>query len=223
MGRFALLIAWALAALPFSLAPAAAADLTLPFTDEAAQDATFLAYRDRLTAAVAARDAGAVADMADSEILMSFGGDGGRDTFRSWLTDGPWGGAEPAEDFWRELETVLALGGRFDGPEMFSAPYYWSAELPESLDPYATHIVMADGTPVLSAPAADAKVLARLPVGAVVETVADDWDQPFHRIRRADGGEGYMAAADLRSLIDYRAIFERGKGGWRMTIFVAGD
>lgn len=217
------ILASGLTALAIGLGPASAKDLIVPFADEAAQDAAFLAYRDALVAAIAARDAEAVAGMADAEIVLSFGDDGGREVFYSWLTEGPWDGFEPAEDFWRELETVLALGGRFDGPEVFSAPYYWSAELPETLDPYATYIVIADGTPMLSAPAPDAKVLAGLPAGAVVETVADDWDQPFHLIRRADGSQGYMAAADLRALIDYRAIFERGKGGWRMTIFVAGD
>jgi hypothetical protein len=45
----------------------------------------------------------------------------------------------------------------------------------------------------------------------------------WRRVRLGDGRIGYMGSGDLRSDIDYRAIFERRGGRWLLTVFVAGD
>jgi hypothetical protein len=38
-----------------------------------------------------------------------------------------------------------------------------------------------------------------------------------------DGRSGYIRQALFRGFDDYRAVFERRHGRWRMTAFVAGD
>jgi hypothetical protein len=43
------------------------------------------------------------------------------------------------------------------------------------------------------------------------------------RVRLSDGRAGYVETEHLLSAIDYRAIFERRDGQWRMTMFIGGD
>jgi hypothetical protein len=42
-------------------------------------------------------------------------------------------------------------------------------------------------------------------------------------VKDAKGNKGFVLARDVRSPIDYRAYFEKHKGKWQMTVFVAGD
>jgi hypothetical protein len=42
-------------------------------------------------------------------------------------------------------------------------------------------------------------------------------------VRLADGRTGFVRHDQVRSVLDYRAVFERREGHWLMTAFVAGD
>ena len=205
-------------ALALLATPALSQDLIVPFTDEGQQDPDFAAWRAELMLDVIARDADAVAEKADENIKLSFGGDSGRETLMAWLTEG-----EAPETYWQELEEVLSLGGTFDGEDAFTAPYTFTAELPGNLDPFSTAFVLGHETPVREGSAPDSFEIARV-TGAVVETIgAEDFDAPYRQIRRADGSEGYVEARFLRSVVDYRALFNKLDGEWRMTAFIAGD
>ncbi|MBD3678979.1 MAG: SH3 domain-containing protein [Rhodobacteraceae bacterium] len=219
--RLRLVLAFALCALPATLQ---AHDLVLPFVDEAAQSPGFATYREELIAAIAARDAEAVADMAAPEVKLSFGGDYGRQDLLDRLhrasteeTNGT------ARTYWTELEDVLALGGTFDASGGFTAPYFFTAPLPEDADPFAIWFVTQDDTPIYDSPSKSADIIDQLEAGTVLELGYDDYDAPVRWVRRADGREGYVRATHMRSLLDYRAIFEEIDGNWQMTIFVAGD
>jgi heme-degrading monooxygenase HmoA len=211
MIRFA--AAFALAALP-----AVAQDFTVPFTDTAPQDPEFAAWRAGLFLDVIRRDVDAVVEKADPGIRFSFGGDGGQESFRDWLTSD----AE-AEAHWRAIEEVLALGGSFQSADSFAAPYMFTAELPETFDVYATYFVLGQATPIRIDPEPDAEVIATV-TGAVVQaTNGEDFEEPYREVVRSDGSRGFVETPLLRSVIDYRALFNRIDGDWRMTAFIAGD
>ncbi len=202
-------------------APATAQDFTVPFVDAAKQDPEFAAWKAELFLDILARDIDAVVAKADPGIHLSFGGDGGQETFRDWLTTG--GSEGDPEALWRELEEVLALGGTFRSADSFAAPYIFTAELPETFDVYATYFVLGERTPILIDPEPDAEVIAEV-TGAVVQaTNGDDFEAPFREIVRFDGSRGFVETRYLRSVIDYRALFNRVDGDWRMTAFIAGD
>src|SRR5688500_6749978 len=87
-----------------------AAGPELPPVDEAANQPDFFTFRARLQAAIARRDAEAVLAILHKDIRNSFGGDGGIEEFKK-----KWRLAEADSVLWKELGTVLALGGSFDG------------------------------------------------------------------------------------------------------------
>ena len=68
----------------------------------------------------------------------------------------------------------------------------------------------------------DAPVVA--PLRWHVVALEDGYGEaPWLRARLPDGRRGYVRRDLFRSFGDFRAIFERRDGRWRMTAFVAGD
>ena len=225
--RFVGLLLMALIAAPMATADTPKAEPV----DEAAQDQTFAAYRDRLLDAVVRRDIDAILGMVAEDIALSFGGDAGRDRLRARFTVDPETIAEEyrhtapnlREDYWAAFETVLRMGGRFgeDG-NTFSAPYTWTAKVPPGYDPFETYFVTGSGVTLRDRPIRYGK-----PVGALshdIVTVLDGGEgTDYRRVRTADGQEGYAHLDYLRSQVDYRAIFVRRDGEWRLERFIAGD
>ena len=186
----------------------------LPFVDEASQDPSFVAFRDRLLAAVRAKDRDAVLSLADPKIRTSFGDAGGRADLARKLR-------EPG--MWRQLETILTLGGTFRGEgaqRSFWAPYVYSS-FPDSHDAFENVAVIADGVPLREKPSADARVLATLSRDIVEANIGQRTE--WIRVKTADGRSGYVESAKVRSPIDYRAGFMKSGNGWTMTALVAGD
>ena len=194
--------------------PSLAAPACLP-ADEAIQQPDFFSFRAHLQAAVARRDVAAVLAVVDPAIKNSFGGDDGIDGFRRL-----WRPEAADSGLWAALGAVLALGGRFQGPDGFVAPYVFTCEVP---DAFTTVVVIGTGVAVRASPSRGAAVADR--VDYVVLTVADRaWDTDGWVKVRLDGGrEGFVSAAYARAPIDHRAYFQRKGGRWRLVTFVSGD
>lgn len=206
-------------------------DPIAPFVDQAAQNPEFQTWRAALLKAVVARNTDKVIRMASPDIKLSFGDAAGRSQFGQFLRGLPPNEAY-GEDYWQELERVLRLGGRFERPDLFTAPYSWSAKLPDSFESvFETYFVIGRHKPVFATPSTSSKILALLseaiievpPVRTGPDIVGEDGRTVFHKIRRIDGSLGYMLKDDLHALVGYRAFFERRNGTWQMTIFIAGD
>jgi hypothetical protein len=43
------------------------------------------------------------------------------------------------------------------------------------------------------------------------------------KVANTDGTAGYIPDSLYRNVIDYRTIFEKKNGAWRMTMLLAGD
>ncbi|HVG09159.1 MAG TPA: SH3 domain-containing protein [Thermoanaerobaculia bacterium] len=206
-----------LAALLFLHATLAAAQVgkLLP-VDEAVRDPEFFAFRAQLQAAVARHDTEAVLAALDPKIRTSFGTGGGIEDFRkTWKL--------PSADsrLWDELGTVLALGGAFQEGGLFSAPYVYG-RWPEPFDSFGHVAVLGKNVRVRAEPGVNGRILMALSFD-IVKLAAPAKDSEWTRIKLRDGRTGYISSRYVRSPVDYRALFNKIGGRWRMTAFVAGD
>lgn len=206
-----------LAALLFLHATLAAGQVgkLLP-VDEAARDPEFFAFRAQLQAAVARHDAEAVLAAVDPSIRTSFGTGGGiADLRKKWNLSGA------DSRLWDELGTVLAFGGAFREGGLFAAPYVF-ARWPDRFDSFEHVAVLGKNVRVRAAPGSQGRILTALSFD-VVRLAAPATDSEWTRIKLRDGRTGYISSRYVRSPVDYRALFNKVDGRWRMTAFVAGD
>jgi hypothetical protein len=213
-----------LLALAFLLAaPASAQVAVLEPVDEAAEDPSFLLFRARLLEAAQARDTSFVLSVLHPDVKVSFGaGDGVAGFRRMWLR-----GMNPeGENLWTALTRTLALGSTYlrteDGTRTATAPYVFGA-WPDTLDAFEHLAVVGERVRVRSAPRSNAETLTTLTYHVVPTLYDPSLPDGWRRITLADGRTGYVAAAFLRSPIDYRLGFVREGTEWRVRYFVAGD
>lgn len=98
--------------------------------DEGPRRRDFLQFREALQRTVVGRDVKALLQVLHPEIKNSFGGGDGIEGFKE-----RWELETPNTRVWRELGSVLALGGTFEEQDTFVAPYVTS-RWPDELDPF---------------------------------------------------------------------------------------
>lgn len=185
--------------------------------DESGFYPEFLAFKNRLVRAVETRDAAALVSMLAPDIKVSFGGDAGIDDFRrTWRLD------SPESEVWGVLTDILIHGGKFDGPDRFTAPWTFVAPLPDSVDVFSHVIVRAIAAQVYERPDSASPVIGELGYD-IVRTHRDATPSGWQAIELTDGTAGFITASQVKSPIDYRAIFERRNGTWMLAMLVAGD
>lgn len=230
MIRFCLALAFA----AFALASAHADALTerLKFWDDGPQDASFVKFRNELKSVIARKDASALFKHLASDIRIDFGGFGGRPEFEE-----TWKPYDKDSKVWAALSLVVEQGGNFDSKVRFSAPYVYSA-FPSDVDIENKVVVTNEDAVMREKPDAGAKVVRKLDrdiltLGDFVRRdgvksaayVAQHEVHPkaWYSVKDAKGAAGFVMARDVRSPIDYRAYFEKRKGRWVITMFLAGD
>jgi hypothetical protein len=192
--------------------------LQLRPVDEARQHPDFLAFRRQLQQTIARRDSAALLRALDPAIKNSFDGDDGKDGFtRRWRP------RAADSEVWQELGAVLALGGTFDGADAFVAPYVFS-RWPNQIDAFEHVAVIGSNVAARATPDAQAGVMQTLTF-SILRLAGDGGypQRPWTAVVLPDGRTAYLASRYVRSPIDYRAYFRRSNGGWRMTMFLAGD
>jgi len=218
-----MLFGLALVLMPLS-APSFADDLTvrLKFWDDGPQDVSFVKFRDELKGIIARKDASALRTRLASDVKLDFGGSRGGAEF-----DKMWKPHDKNSQVWVALSLVVEQGGNFDSPVRFSAPYAYSA-FPSDLDPFDYVVVTAERAVMRDAPKPEARIIRELDrdILSIVkglklqhEAGADDW----YEVKDAKGRQGFVLACDVRSPVDYRAYFEKRRGRWIITMFLAGD
>lgn len=198
------------------------------FVDEADKDASFRSFRTQFIATVKRRDVNALMNSLDPNIKVSFGGDEGIVDFKKF-----WKINSPDTKLWEELLKVLSGGGflhRNGGRISFSAPYSFDG-FPEDLDAFSYLVIFGNAVALRDKPSLDGRVITRLSYNIV----SVDFDRSvtsdnpnystliWGAVTTIGGQKGYVSAQYLRSPIDYRALFEKRRGKWKMTAFVAGD
>lgn len=214
----------ALAALALSLAlaaPAVAAPVIIAPVDASRNDPQLAGMLRVLVAAAEARDFSPFEKVLSPQAVANYGGDEGVDGFkRGYHIE------DPNSPFWDAFAEAVKLGGVFLQDDLYTTPYT-SGDLPESADPYLTLVAIGPKTLLYGAPSDSAPVVAdvthQLLEQADIE--ADDLARtPEGWVRvKADAGEGYVKQAEVRSPLDYRAVFQKTGEGWKLIAFVAGD
>lgn len=209
-------------------ATVAAQERYVRFVDEAAKDPSFLSFRTKLIAAVKRRDKGYVLSALDRNVKVSFGGDSGVADFKRY-----WRIHRRDSKLWDELLAVLSNGGflkKAGGSAGFSAPFSFDG-FPKDLDAFDYNLIFGSAVALRETPSHEGSVVSRLSYNVVKlvgeKTVtAEDGEHAvptWYFIETLGGLSGYVNAKYVRSPIDYRAIFEKRRGKWKLTAFVAGD
>lgn len=193
--------------------------------DEAKKDASFSAFRQKLIAAVKNKDKKFLLSVLDRDVKGSFGGDDGIEDFKKlWKID------SPQSELWNELLIVITNGGKFTKPNKeFCAPYSFT-NFPEDLDSFEYQMIFGNNVNLRAQPDSAAKVVAQLSYNVVkvdYENSVPDKNKEgayiWLKLETLGGRKGFVSAQYVRSPINYRACFEKRKGSWLMTFFLAGD
>lgn len=196
--------------------------------DEADKDASFKLFRKKLIGAVQKRDVKYVLSVVDPNIKNGFGGDDGIANFKKqWKIT-----SSAKSPLWGELLFVLTHGGAFQREgrkQIFWAPYIYSS-FPENLDAFDYSAIIEKDVKLLARPALSAPVVANLSYNIVKvdyqnsvksKTNADEY--AWLKVSTFGGKTGFVPERFVRSSTDYRAAFEKKRGQWKMTVFLAGD
>lgn len=184
---------------------------TLPPRDECGKDASFVAFRQQLSDAVARKDTEALLKLSDEHVRLGFAGDDGKVEFKGELGKG---------ERWAELAKLFRLGCAIDG-ERYIMPYMFART--GERDPFDTFVAAGTGIALRAAPRAGGWLVTRLS-WEMLSLVPDAMNSgDWVHVRTDAGRTGYVHRSLVRSPVDYRAIFEKSVGGWRMTAFLAGD
>ena len=183
---------------------------TCPPVDQAADDPDLFLFRAQLQLAVARRDVPAVLAMTSPEVRISFGPDDGFEAFERKLR-------APGDQVWTELARVLALGGSFDTPGTFVAPYTRAC-----IRDLEDVVVVGSDVPVRSGASTGARPIASVGYAVLKGRIGSSKDG-WAAVVLPDGRPGYVEAGLTRTAMDYRAFISRSGPSWRLTVFIAGD
>lgn len=202
-----------------AIALALAAPVSLPPVEQCRGDAEFARVRQQVQKAVDKRDLNGLMSLMSDDIRVTFGGQSGPERFSDF-----WTASDQDQDLlWSELASALRLGcaQAVDGegkpyraiPAMFVTG--------DGLDGFSTWTSLP-GAVLRAKPDAKAEVRMRLPAWTVLSEVEHDGGS-WIEVRTPKGRNGYVSTDQVRSLLDYRLIFGRRDGQWRITAFIAGD
>lgn len=213
------------AATPAALAGEPYLRVQLVPQDKALSDPSFAAFRNKLDATIAAKDAAALRAILAPRVVVSFGGESGPDAFFE-----NWKPADPASELWPLLAKLLSLGSTVEkSEEGVTATYpYAYAAFPDDLDAFTSGIITGRGVKVREKPDETAAVVTQLDHDVVV---VRDWkfdpqtgtSPPWIEVELWNGQRGFVAKSMIRSPGDYRVGFTKQGGAWKLTYLVAGD
>lgn len=203
----------------------AAGPVVQPPRDDAAKDPSFAAYRAALMKAVKKRDVERLVAASTPEIKLSFGGQHGRKTLRALLSGKGAEGADRPAFYWRELETILGMGGVFNKHGNFCAPYPSCVDVTPcpDCDAFDTIFVTAKNAPAHAKPDGKSRVVSRHSYNVLRYDFDKKSPEDWLPVKLPTGGTGYVRRTDLRMPVDYRAYFTKIDGKWMMKMFLGGD
>lgn len=204
------------AAVPASTTPLLAGKFTPQ--DECSVLPGWTEFQASLRSAVKDRNANALAALANPQIKLDFGGGAGRSALIARL------GSKDQPSLWQELDQLDGLGCAYDPQtKAASLPWFFEQDLAPQ-DPF--EVLLATGPKVVLRETADGE---RRPVAELSWILVVPLDQPvaggaYRKVSVIGHPQtGFVESAQLRSAIDYRLIATRGKSGWQIDAFVAGD
>jgi len=202
-------------------AQASAAPVVIAPPASGAADPALAAVIDTLVKAAEARDFAPFEAAMTPEATASYGGDVGPAGFKAvYDVD------SPQSPFWPAFLAAAKLGGVSEQDDLYTLPYTAGA-LPDEADPYLSVIAIGDRTALYAEPRPDAKVIADVTHQLLeqVDVEPEDYEKtgPDYIHVKVEAGTGYVKVTEARSPLDYRAVFQKIDGAWKLVAFVAGD
>ena len=194
--------------------------------DEAAKDSSFLAFRTKLIQAAQKRDVKFLLSITDKNIKNGFGGEDGIENFKK-----QWKIYSSNSTFWKEFLIALNNGGAFDkrSKNSFFAPYLFT-NFPEDIDAFEYQAIFGKNVILRSKPDVNSSIVANLSYNIVQTdrensiTAKNNKEKVLWvKVRTLGGKQGFVKPEFVRSSIDYRAGFDKIRGKWMLTFFLAGD
>lgn len=183
---------------------------------DCAADPSFQAFLGELDRAIAGKDSGWLLAIVAEDIDVDFGGGAGRAWFaETWALDRP-----ETSRLWAELAAIRRLGCASDGEGGYWLPSMFRSDAFD--DVFAAAVAIRPGATVHTAPDPESEVIATLDWD-VLSVDIWNYEAPWQQVRLADGRTGFVRSTDIRSPIDYRALFVPHAEGWRLQVFIAGD
>lgn len=164
------------------------------------------------------KDLPALKKLIDRNGKFSFGGHEGLEGFIEL-----WGLEQNPEKsiVWKVLKTILDMGGVSKSGKSMIFPYLFT-DWPDQYDAFQYGAITGERVNLRTKPSLDSQVIRQMSYEIVLpirSTPLPDWQ----KIQTHDQKTGYVSMRYLRSPIGYRAGFNKGPNGWKMTFFVAGD
>jgi len=157
----------------------------------------------------------------DENIKLSFGGDGGKASFKTF-----WNLEQDPEnsDFWDIMLKTIQFG--FVSVEYggFTAPYVFT-DFPYEFDSFSYMACTGENVNVRMEPDENSVVIRQLSY-TIVKVTQDNFmskNGDWQEITLPDGKIGYVHKDLIRSPIDYRVHVNNDEGEWLIDFFVAGD
>ncbi|RZK00624.1 MAG: hypothetical protein EOO76_11925 [Novosphingobium sp.] len=173
------------------------------------------AFREKLAAAVQARDADAIAAMATPDIRLGFGGEDGNKRFLAALK-------APDGKLLNELAALLPLGCAGSDGGGLTIPWYFQQELGD-VDSGSAMLVTGVDVPLLAEAKPGAAMSEKLSWDLVSLTKGLTPGAPFQQVKSASGKTGFVATDKLRSLLAHRLLAVKQGQEWKITAVLAGD
>jgi hypothetical protein len=194
----------------------------LDLVDKARPGSDFYQFRERLRQAVRERNARFIRSITTPDIRLSFG--------KNSSTISDINLENPNEPIWPKMEKALSTGcyrknGRH---EAWGCPHV-SSVWHEHLEPSDYVAIAGERVNVYSQPSINSPIVDILSNEAVKKDrdsfPRSDLNNPnlWTAIILPNGSRVYIQNRYVYDPIGYRAFFHKGKGGWMMNAFIAGD
>ncbi len=193
--------------------------LRLVPVDESRKDRSLVKFKNDVLKAIDKKDTSFIISVLDTNILNSFGGNGGIQELRQM-----WQIENPNSSLWVELKKVFSMGGTFFGVHnhMFVLPYIFG-NWPEDYDPFGYVAVIKKNIYLRDSPTVKSKVIKKLSYD-ILEILESGVEKgKWSKVMTADSLAGYVYSDFVRSPLDYRAILKKENGKWKIISFVSGD
>lgn len=186
--------------------------------DESTLDATFATFKARLMKAIKEKDPAEIKKMLATDVGFSFGVNEQKSAIEGFslhykLTD-------KKSDFWSRLEQTINLGCVGNSAN-FSCPYLY-ANWPAEYDSTEHIVVIKKDVFVREKPFMKSKKVQPAGFG-IFKLAPEQKSKDWNAVTLTDKSVGFIRKSMVRSATDYRVIFQKISGEWKIKYFIAGD
>ena len=186
--------------------------------DESSLDTSFATFKTRLLKAIAEKDEAEIKKMLSADVGFSFGVNEEKTAAEGFSLH--YKLADKKSQFWSDLQKTISLGCVGNSAN-FSCPYLY-ANWPAEYDSTEHILVIDKGVFVREKPYMKSKKL--IPADyAIFKLAPEQKSKDWYAVTLKNKSVGYVRKAMARSATDYRVIFQKIAGEWKIKYFIAGD